>query len=55
MSAPYSTPPTFRAGVDVAVRHLTQNLSRTEGTTRTRAAVGIAFEFNGARKVTSPR
>jgi hypothetical protein len=54
VSAPYSNPPNFRAGVD-AVRHLAQNLSRTEGTTRRRAAVGIAFEFNGASKVTSPR
>jgi len=48
MSAPYSTPPTFRAGLDVAVQHLAQNLSGTEGTTRSRAAVGIAFAVNGA-------
>jgi hypothetical protein len=47
--SPILNPPTFRAGVDVAVRHLAQNLSGTEGTTRSRADVGIAFEFNGAR------
>jgi len=48
MSAPILNRPTFRAGVDVAVRHLGQNMPGNEDTSRSRANVGMAFEVNDA-------